>query len=65
MNIDPDIAKLVTSSLAVNSAALLVLAVLSYFGSALALNGLAWLDRKLNPSHREEPPSNDGLRDQG
>ncbi len=53
MNIsDPDVFGLVAKILMVNAAATLLLAGLSYATSALMLNGLAFLDKRLDPSRK-------------
>jgi hypothetical protein len=52
MNIDPGIVDMIAKIVAVNAAVTLLLLVMSYVGSALMLEGLAALDRRLNPSFR-------------
>jgi hypothetical protein len=48
--LDPEV---ITLLVAVNIAALLVLGVLSYFGSRLALDALAALDRRMMASQKK------------
>jgi hypothetical protein len=50
MDIDPNIVDMVAKLVAVNAVAVLVLAVMSYALSALMLDGLEALDRRLDPS---------------
>jgi hypothetical protein len=51
-----DIAEVVTMIVAVNAAAVVVLVVLSFIGSMLALDGLAKLDEWMR-RRDEKPPS--------
>lgn len=50
---NPAIEKFVTIWLTVNAAALVVLAVMSYVGAILILEGVAWLDRWLMKSEHK------------
>jgi len=54
MNADPEVVDMIVKFLAVNAVALSLLAVLSYVVSALMLEGLARLDRWLDPSRRSK-----------
>jgi hypothetical protein len=53
MNMDPEVLDMIAKVLGVNIVATLLLAVLSVAYSALMLNGLASLDRWLDPSRTE------------
>ena len=53
MNIDPDVVDMIAKIVGVNAVAALLLAVLSYAGSALLLRGLEAVDRRLDPSYRK------------
>jgi hypothetical protein len=55
MNLNPDIVLMILMGVAVNAVAALLLFGLSYFGSALALEGLAFLDKWLSPSSSVQP----------
>lgn len=48
MNLDPHVAEFATLFLLVNVGAVLVLALLSWIGSAAALRGLEWIDARFN-----------------
>ena len=50
MNIDSEVVDMIAKVVAVNAAATLLLAVMSYVLAALMLNGLASLERSLDPS---------------
>ena len=50
MNLDPEVVDMIAKVVAVNAAATLLLAVMSYVLSALMLNGLASLEQWLDPS---------------
>jgi hypothetical protein len=52
MNIDPELLDMIAKYVGVNAVATLLLAVLSYFGSGWMLEGLAWVDRRLDPARR-------------
>ena len=54
MNADPEVVDMIVKFLAVNAGAMLLLAGLSYVVSALMLEGLAALDRWLDPSRRSK-----------
>ena len=54
MNADPEVMDMIMKFLAVNAGAMLLLAGLSYVISALMLEGLAALDRWLDPSRRSK-----------
>lgn len=54
MNMDPEVLDMIAKVVGVNVVATLLLAVLSVVFSAVMLNGLAWLDRWLDPSRLDE-----------
>src|SRR5688572_16005823 len=62
MNIDSDVANMLGQVLAVNAGAVLLLAALSYGASVLMLEGVAALDRWLDPSRHagKQPLPNPG-----
>jgi uncharacterized membrane protein len=59
MKIDSEVVDMIAKVVAVNAAAVLLLAVMSYVLAALMLNGLASLESWLDPSLKPESSSPD------
>lgn len=64
MNIDPEIVDMIAKVAVMNAAATLLMVVMAYAGSALALNGLAALDKWLDPSLKPGRSHLDGQNEQ-